>query len=696
MSSTDLDARRLFLTATSVLWGNATFDDELGMGRSSDGNGYNVKNAQYAVALLDAVADQRDVGLDPAAAVTRANAILAKICGTRDANAKKPSTLRRHSGRAAPALTPGSGADELLATLLYLSKHHDRLQVRKDVVASINLRLNELVDLHAARVARISAKAGRPGSIPTPRSAEEWQAALDRAFGSAAHWADAIVSDVSEFLEQKSFAWPIPLGRGGGPHLSNCDLQPCKRILCYVHGYIPTLFFKGEIHGPPESHRPVVMVSGWQVQITVHTGGGTFGDESSFSTRPPASAPWGDNSNQVLPPPVAEFEPRLPIYREYYGLGTMLRCAAGYDYVTWGQSHPGGPIQDSVNELRFVINETKEKYGVEEVILVAHSRGGLVSRKCILDYWQNENAVDVQKLVTYGTPHLGAALATVGEDILAEAIPGLLLAVVFASPSYGELPAQMLDFIGQIFGPSVKTHLENLILTAVTPVVEQVWPNFAGFVASGEEMRPDSSFIQNLNAGYAGAQVPVKGQLLSLWEAIDTVLIAGTAPDQLTVYLGSWLASLDMQGLLESLTPHAGTTVITVLGMKITVPWIYYSWHWHWLRLAGLVSDIIPLFPELDALDTFKQGLGDSVVERSSAIAEGVVGVRRAEFGLHHFNIKSNNDTQAIYQSPVGIRSVYPWQLLFLELGLDAAHALARCSPVTSGCQNFDMAKALS
>jgi pimeloyl-ACP methyl ester carboxylesterase len=376
----------------------------------------------------------------------------------------------------------------------------------------------------------------------------------------------------------------------------------------------------------------------------------------------------------------------------------MLTCAAGYDHVRWEQSQPGGPIDISVNELNQVVKATKSAYGVDKVVLVGHSRGGLISRKYVLDKWRDRwndgGGIDVAKVITFGTPHLGAELATLGEEVLTSALFGVLLDLIDPIAGAFDLAAT-LELIGNLFGQQVKETVEHDILGLLSPIVDRYWTNFTEFAASGEELRPDSAFIEDLNAGYADAQVEVKGQTLSLWEAIPHVLIAGTSPDFITLWLGSWLENFTVLGWLEALEPHIGWTTVNVFGATIRIPWTYYPWEWHWRPLVRIMGDVAALNPTLAPLDTFKEGRGDSIVARSSALAEGMVGPSRAEFALDHFNIYTNSEQTTGYQTPGGSETVNSWQLLFLELGVtDIISVSSACSGV-QGCEDFDISDAL-
>jgi hypothetical protein len=115
-------------------------------------------------------------------------------------------------------------------------------------------------------------------------------------------------------------------------------------------------------------------------------------------------------------------------------------------------------------------------------------------------------------------------------------------------------------------------------------------------------------------------------------------------------------------------------------GVYAYSPHLYWLWNWTWhqaLDFFSDFSDFIDLFVstrtgENTMVLAYHLGLGDGVVEKSSAHAEGVAGkIRRSEFRLEHFNIKANDEAETLHEAPNGQHvKVNPWQLLFVELGL--------------------------
>jgi len=536
--------------------------------------------------------------------------------------------------------------------------------------------------------------------------------------------------------------WPIPGHK--------CDtLEDCRNNLCYVPRldpesgqattpYIPALFFKGDYKGPHGRLTPVVFVSGFQVQLvnppdlsyirgvldsllsafeqpanvasgisgiwdatvggivrvfdSTHPSGFGFTEESSFSTRPPKRTP--PEGRHDSPPPIMVTLPNVSTGQEFYGLEIMLKCAAGYDHVRFSISHPGDEIQIAVDELYSVVEETKRLYGVDKVILVCHSRGGLVARKYILDTWNREHRIDVEKLITYGTAHLGAQLADVAEELITEPIIWAALPVPLA---------ELIDLLGCIpgVGQLIKDRLQGAIIAFIAQLVKPIWDELSTFLSAGEELKPGSSFITGLNTGYGAAVVPVGDQLVPLWQAFDHVLIAGISPTFFTLYLGSYLphisgASAIIASIADQLTPRLGTRTVRIGPVKIRVPYLYWEWNWTWHPVFRVIADMTPLSPVLASAECMWDGRGDGIVEKRSAHAEGVVGrIRRAAFKLHHFAVKANCEQYTTYESPSGNQMlVNPWQLLFVELGITEFRLLTQCDPEKSCCTDFDIAKA--
>ncbi|MTV40984.1 esterase/lipase family protein [Duganella radicis] len=71
---------------------------------------------------------------------------------------------------------------------------------------------------------------------------------------------------------------------------------------------------------------------------------------------------------------------------------------------------PGAPIDDFVPQVRAAVERLRRETGSAQVILLAHSMGGLVARA----YLRRHGDADIARVITLGTPHHGTALAHLG------------------------------------------------------------------------------------------------------------------------------------------------------------------------------------------------------------------------------------------------------------------------------------------
>lgn len=79
----------------------------------------------------------------------------------------------------------------------------------------------------------------------------------------------------------------------------------------------------------------------------------------------------------------------------------------GYTVLTWSQGKPSGPIDSVVSELEEVVKLAKEMTNTG-IILVGHSRGGLIGRKYLL-----RKDRSIRSLITISSPHKGSSIARI-------------------------------------------------------------------------------------------------------------------------------------------------------------------------------------------------------------------------------------------------------------------------------------------
>ena len=134
----------------------------------------------------------------------------------------------------------------------------------------------------------------------------------------------------------------------------------------------------------------------------------------------------------------------------------------GYPVISWSQRRPAGPIKTVLPEL---VEIMKVAHSLSEagIILVGHSRGGLVGRKYLL-----ENDISVKGMITISTPHCGTTIARI---------------------------ANYLSPVVSLISPLVPDKEKGLRLVAIRRIFE--------FFKSKafKELLPDSRFFKTLNDG---------------------------------------------------------------------------------------------------------------------------------------------------------------------------------------------------
>ncbi len=131
----------------------------------------------------------------------------------------------------------------------------------------------------------------------------------------------------------------------------------------------------------------------------------------------------------------------------------------GFHLLSWTQSRPVGPIQIAVNELKELITQYK-KYSTSGIILICHSRGGLIARKYL-----EQNTAPARGLITLVTPHHGTSMAKWA---------------VYMSP--------------------ITLTLDHLLKGFSKKEVDSAFQKVIGFLNSSglRELLPDSNFFSNL------------------------------------------------------------------------------------------------------------------------------------------------------------------------------------------------------
>lgn len=98
---------------------------------------------------------------------------------------------------------------------------------------------------------------------------------------------------------------------------------------------------------------------------------------------------------------------RLSLGDRAANLTTLFHSLAegGYTVITWSQKRPSAGIGTTVSELREIV-DTHKAHCKSGIILIGHSRGGLVARKYL-----SGGDRRVKALATLATPHSGSRMA---------------------------------------------------------------------------------------------------------------------------------------------------------------------------------------------------------------------------------------------------------------------------------------------
>jgi hypothetical protein len=100
--------------------------------------------------------------------------------------------------------------------------------------------------------------------------------------------------------------------------------------------------------------------------------------------------------------------------------------ARGFRTAAYSQVDPDGPIAGPAQQLAEVVNHLRTTQPNPKIVLLAHSRGGLVSRKFLKDFaWDTTLMSAIGGLITLHSPHNGSSLANVAVSIN-NAINGIL------------------------------------------------------------------------------------------------------------------------------------------------------------------------------------------------------------------------------------------------------------------------------
>ncbi len=109
----------------------------------------------------------------------------------------------------------------------------------------------------------------------------------------------------------------------------------------------------------------------------------------------------------IPPPPYVPVDWTLSNQVLIHGASTVMD-KAGVEWLTYSQGSAFGDIELSVDELKNIMKTIRIVYGERRIIIIAHSRGGLISKR----YLDTVQDTDVEKLITFGTPFGGTFMSS--------------------------------------------------------------------------------------------------------------------------------------------------------------------------------------------------------------------------------------------------------------------------------------------
>jgi pimeloyl-ACP methyl ester carboxylesterase len=175
-----------------------------------------------------------------------------------------------------------------------------------------------------------------------------------------------------------------------------------------------------------------------------------------------------------------------------------------YPVITWSQRRPSGPIDSVVAELEEIMKQAKNltKAGI---ILIGHSRGGLIGRKYL---FQKKESL-VKGLITISSPHQGSSIAKLA---------------CYLKP--------LASFISPLFSNADKGTLSSSVKHVLDFLKSKAL----------KELLPKSSFLKSLRDG------PLD------W--IYYISLGGTKPSLMSLYRWRWNSVSEEKSLRWFLNPE--------------------------------------------------------------------------------------------------------------------------------------------
>jgi len=219
--------------------------------------------------------------------------------------------------------------------------------------------------------------------------------------------------------------------------------------------------------------------------------------------------------------------------------------AEGFTVITWSQARPVGPTRLSVEELRRAVG-VLERIPHKGLVLIGHSRGGLVARAALADSGFLPAGEKLLALITLSSPHAGSELSRWAEH--ASRLTSLL--------------NERIDDPGK--KRSVLGTFKSLMDFVESRGVKELLPG-SEFLRSLPPAAP--SDIYSLSIGGTNPALLSLPGILSFPTSFETVFPARLLPDEMTEGKGDGLVSARsarLPGAVEHLDYHVNHAAVAV------------------------------------------------------------------------------------------------------------------------------------
>lgn len=214
----------------------------------------------------------------------------------------------------------------------------------------------------------------------------------------------------------------------------------------------------------------------------------------------------------------------------------------GYTVVTWSQKRPAAETDIAVSEFKKVLNAV-EPYCKSGIVLIGHSRGGLIARKYLACGDKR-----VKALVTLATPHQGSSMARWAEYLspLSSFISPMLSDAEKGTLTY--TAKKILDFLAS---KAVKELLPDSLF--FKNLDERRLDRTYYISAGGKD--PDLICVYRNKAGKVhkcGQEMPTHTytRVISIPGALESIIPARLFPDEMRKGRGDGLVSAESSKLL--------------------------------------------------------------------------------------------------------------------------------------------------